>query len=58
MKKKRVLEIGVGYGSLSQKLFEIDGIDYTAIDIAKKPINLIKKIMSNFLKKYQVKQLR
>ncbi len=43
MKKKRVLEIGVGYGSLSQKLFEIDGIDYTAIDIAKKPINLLKK---------------
>ncbi len=43
MKKKRILEIGVGYGSLSQKLFEINGIDYTAIDIAKKPINLVKK---------------
>ena len=46
MKKKRVLEIGVGYGSLSQKLFEIDGIDYTAIDIAKNPINLVKKRIS------------
>jgi SAM-dependent methyltransferase len=37
---KRVLEIGLGYGSLSQKLAEA-GADYTGMDIADGPVRMV-----------------
>ena len=40
MAGKRVLEIGLGYGSLSQKLAEA-GADYTGMDIAEGPVRMV-----------------
>jgi SAM-dependent methyltransferase len=38
MRGRRVLEIGLGYGSLGQKLAAL-GADYTGMDIAAKPVD-------------------
>lgn|SRR5262245_6755091 len=40
MSGKSVLEIGLGYGSLSQKLAEA-GVDYTGMDIADGPVRMV-----------------
>lgn len=40
MKGKRVLEVGLGYGTLSQKLAE-SGALYTGLDIATGPVNMV-----------------
>jgi SAM-dependent methyltransferase len=40
LRGKRVLEIGLGYGSLSQKLAE-NGAEYTGLDIAAGPITMV-----------------
>lgn len=40
MEGKSVLEIGLGYGSLSQKLAEA-GADYTGMDIADGPVQMV-----------------
>lgn len=40
MAGKAVLEIGLGYGSLSQKLAEA-GADYTGMDIAEGPVRMV-----------------
>lgn len=40
MKGKKVLEIGLGYGTLGQKLAEASG-DYTGLDIAAKPVSMM-----------------
>src|SRR5215218_741038 len=40
MAGKAVLEIGLGYGSLSQKLAEA-GADYTGMDIAAGPVRMV-----------------
>lgn len=37
---KRVLEVGLGYGTVAQKIAEA-GADYTGLDIARGPVNLI-----------------
>ena len=41
-KNKKVLEIGLGYGSLSQKLVEAGAI-YHGLDIAHGPVNLVNE---------------
>jgi SAM-dependent methyltransferase len=38
---KRVLEVGLGYGSLSQKIGEA-GADYLGMDIAAGPVNMVR----------------
>jgi SAM-dependent methyltransferase len=38
---KRVLEVGLGYGTLSQKIAE-SGADYLGIDIAAGPVGMVK----------------
>lgn len=40
MKGKKVLEIGLGYGSLSQAIAE-SGADYYGLDIAQGPVNMV-----------------
>jgi len=40
LRGKRVLEIGLGYGSLSQKLAE-SGADYVGLDIAAGPVTMV-----------------
>lgn len=39
---KRVLEVGLGYGSLSQKIAE-SGADYLGMDIALGPVSMVKQ---------------
>jgi 2-polyprenyl-3-methyl-5-hydroxy-6-metoxy-1,4-benzoquinol methylase len=39
MKGKRVLEVGLGYGTVAQKLAE-SGADYTGLDIAQGPVSM------------------
>jgi SAM-dependent methyltransferase len=41
MAGKRVLEIGLGYGTLGQKMFEADA-DYTGLDIAIMPVKMMQ----------------
>lgn len=41
MKGKKVLEIGLGYGSLAQKIAE-SGADYTGLDIAAGPVRMVE----------------
>jgi 2-polyprenyl-3-methyl-5-hydroxy-6-metoxy-1,4-benzoquinol methylase len=40
MSGKKVLEIGLGYGTLGQKITE-SGADYTGLDIAEGPVNMM-----------------
>ena len=40
MRGKRVLEIGLGYGSVSQKIAE-SGADFTGLDIAAGPVTMV-----------------
>lgn len=40
MKGKKVLEIGLGYGTVAQKIAE-SGADYTGIDIAAGPVEMV-----------------
>lgn len=40
MKGKKVLEIGLGYGTVSQRLAE-SGADYTGLDIAQGPVSMV-----------------
>ncbi len=40
LKGKRVLEIGLGYGTVSQRLAEA-GASYTGLDIAKGPVSMV-----------------
>lgn len=40
MRGKRVLEIGLGYGSVSQKIAE-SGADFTGLDIAANPVTMV-----------------
>ncbi|MHC2252443.1 SAM-dependent methyltransferase [Bradyrhizobium embrapense] len=40
MRGKRVLEIGLGYGSVSQKIAE-SGADFTGLDIAANPVKMV-----------------
>ena len=42
MKGKRVLEIGLGYGTVSQQLAE-SGADYTGLDIAQGPVSMVNQ---------------
>ncbi|MEI7457161.1 MAG: class I SAM-dependent methyltransferase [Nitrosomonadales bacterium] len=42
MKGRRVLEIGLGYGTVSQKLAE-SGADYTGLDIAQGPVSMVNQ---------------
>jgi SAM-dependent methyltransferase len=42
MKGRKVLEIGLGYGTVSQKLAE-SGADYTGLDIAKGPVSMVNQ---------------
>lgn len=42
MKGKRVLEVGLGYGTLSQKIFE-SGAIYTGLDISPGPVNMVEQ---------------
>lgn len=42
---KEVLEIGLGYGSVSQKLFEA-GARYTGLDIAPGPVDMVQTRLS------------
>jgi len=42
MKNKRVLEIGLGYGTVSQSLAEA-GADYVGLDIAKGPVSMVRQ---------------
>jgi SAM-dependent methyltransferase len=41
-KGKRVLEIGLGYGTVSQRLVE-SGADYTGLDIAQGPVSMVNQ---------------
>lgn len=40
VKGKKVLEVGLGYGTVSQRLAE-SGADYTGLDIAAGPVNMV-----------------
>jgi len=40
MRGKRVLEVGLGYGSVSQKIAE-SGTDFTGLDIAANPVTMV-----------------
>ena len=40
MKGKNVLEIGLGYGTLGQRIAEV-GADYTGLDLATNPVQLM-----------------
>ena len=42
MKGKKVLEIGLGYGTVSQRLAEA-GADYTGLDIAQGPVSMVNQ---------------
>ena len=42
LKNKRVLEIGLGYGTVSQSLAEA-GADYTGLDIAQGPVSMVRQ---------------
>jgi SAM-dependent methyltransferase len=42
MKGKKVLEIGLGYGTVSQRLAE-SGADYTGLDIAQGPVSMVNQ---------------
>lgn len=44
MRGKDVLEIGLGYGTLSQKIAEA-GANYTGLDIAKGPVDMVNSRM-------------
>jgi ubiquinone/menaquinone biosynthesis C-methylase UbiE len=45
MKGKKVLEVGLGYGTLSQKLAEA-GADYRGLDIAGGPVHMVNHRMA------------
>ena len=50
MRGKRVLEVGLGYGSVGQKIAEA-GADYTGLDIAPGPVGLmLHRLAANGLK--------
>src|SRR5829696_8405598 len=40
MAGKKVLEVGLGYGSLSQKIAEV-AADYTGLDVAAGPVRMV-----------------
>ena len=40
MKGRMVLEVGLGYGTISQKIAEV-GADYVGLDIAKNPVGMV-----------------
>src|SRR5690242_7304348 len=40
MRGRQVLEVGLGYGTLSQRLAE-NGADYTGLDIAAGPVEMV-----------------
>lgn len=42
MKGKRVLEVGLGYGTVAQKIMEA-GADYTGVDIAAGPVEMVRR---------------
>ncbi len=42
MKGKKTLEIGLGYGTVSQRLAEA-GADYIGLDIAKGPVSMVNQ---------------
>lgn len=42
MKGKKVLEIGLGYGTVSQRLAK-SGADYTGLDIAQGPVSMVNQ---------------
>lgn len=44
MKGKHVLEVGLGYGTVAQKIAE-SGADYVGLDIANGPVNLVNHRM-------------
>ncbi|MCF6199882.1 MAG: class I SAM-dependent methyltransferase [Hyphomicrobiaceae bacterium] len=44
MKDKRVLEVGLGYGTVSQKIAE-SGADYNGLDIAAGPVGMVNQRM-------------
>lgn len=49
MKGKKVLEIGLGYGTVSQRLAEA-GADYTGLDIAQGPVSMVnQRLFQNHL---------
>src|SRR5258705_3888649 len=41
MRGKRVLEVGLGYGTVSQLIAQA-GADFTALDIAEGPVEMVK----------------
>ena len=42
LKKKTVLEVGLGYGTIAQKIMK-SGAVYTGIDVANGPVDVVKK---------------
>ncbi len=51
LQNKKVLEIGTGYGSVASKLMSVENISLTFLDIAKGPIEILKKRNSYTKKK-------
>lgn len=45
MRGRSVLEVGLGYGKVSQKLAE-SGADYTGLDIAQGPVSMVNQRLS------------
>lgn len=41
MNRKKVLEVGLGYGTIAQKIAEA-GAQYSALDIAEGPVNMVR----------------
>lgn len=52
---KNVLEVGLGFGSVSQKIIEC-GADYHGLDIAQNPVSIVKERLRNLDKKGSVRQ--
>lgn len=42
MRGRRVLEVGLGYGTVSQRIVE-SGADYTGLDIAQGPVDIVNR---------------
>lgn len=47
MRGKHVLEVGLGYGTVSQKIAESGVLSYTGLDIAMGPVNLVNQRLQN-----------
>ena len=54
LKEKKILEIGIGYGSVSEKLFNSSAV-YNAVDISNGPLEFIKHRANFYNKKVNTK---